>query len=191
MSFFKKITFTLAFVAGFLSPGLALADSYGIDAAATAAKLPKQVAGQSSVTGVVGSVVAVGLSMISIVFFILILYAGFTWMIARGNAEAVEKSKGIIEGAVIGLIIVMAAYAITRFVFSSLDSGAPEAAPATAATDAPEPIGAGGVEQCCITFSGGEIESCTVITESQCRTRIGTGSGTWFAQPCSDYVCPN
>jgi hypothetical protein len=132
MSFFKKITLTLAFVAGFLSPAMALADSYGIDAAATAAKLPKQVAGQSTVTGVVGSVVSVALSMISIVFFILILYAGFNWMIARGNTEAVEKSKGIIEGAVIGLIIVMAAYAITRFVFSSLDSGAPEAAAPTA-----------------------------------------------------------
>lgn len=188
MPFFKKITFTLAFVAGFLSPGLALADSYGIDAAATAAKLPKQVAGQSSVTGVVGSVVAVGLSMISIVFFILILYAGFNWMIARGNTEAVEKSKGIIEGAVIGLIIVMAAYAITRFVFSSLDSGTPEAAPAAATTAGTET--AGEPAQCCITFSGGDIASCTAVTESQCRATIGTGSGTWFAKPCSDYVCP-
>ncbi len=187
MSFFKKITLTLAFVAGFLSPAMALADSYGIDAAATAAKLPKQVAGQSTVTGVVGSVVSVALSMISIVFFILILYAGFNWMIARGNTEAVEKSKGIIEGAVIGLIIVMAAYAITRFVFSSLDSGAPEAAAPTASSPASatqEPA------QCCITYSGGEIGSCTAVPRDQCAA-AGTSAGVWFAQPCSDYVCPN
>ena len=37
-------------------------------------------------------------------------------MMARGNTQEVEKAKELIYAAVIGLIIVLAAYAITAFV---------------------------------------------------------------------------
>ena len=37
-------------------------------------------------------------------------------MIARGNEQQVEKAKSIIINAIIGLVIVMAAYAITALV---------------------------------------------------------------------------
>lgn len=125
MQFFSKIILSLTiFTAVFTTAAPVFADQYGLDQAAGQAGLKgKGVAGGTSVESVVGNVVSIALSMIGIVFFLLILYAGFNWMIARGNAEAVDKSKAIIEGAVIGLIIVMAAYAITNFVFTSLDKG--------------------------------------------------------------------
>lgn len=125
MKIFSKIILSLTiFTAVFTTVAPVFADSYGLDQAAGQAGLKKSVAGGTSVESVVGNIVSVALSMIGIVFFLLIVYAGFNWMIARGNAEAVDKSKSIIEGAVIGLIIVMAAYAITNFVFTSLDKGA-------------------------------------------------------------------
>lgn len=124
MGFFSKIILSFTILtAAFMTAAPAFADSYGLDKAAGQAGLKQGIAGGTSVESVVGSVVSVALSMIGIIFFLLILYAGFNWMIARGNTEAVEKSKSIIEGAVIGLIIVMAAYAITNFVFKSLDQG--------------------------------------------------------------------
>ena len=43
------------------------------------------------------------------------MYAGFLWMTASGNSEQVEKATGILKMAIIGLIIVMAAYSITYF----------------------------------------------------------------------------
>ena len=52
----------------------------------------------------------------------LIVYAGFLWMNARGNEQQVEKAKSILTQAVIGLIIVLASYSIAGFVVRSLVS---------------------------------------------------------------------
>ncbi|MFA4941180.1 MAG: hypothetical protein WC582_01100 [Patescibacteria group bacterium] len=71
---------------------------------------------QTDVPTIVGSIIGAGLSFIGILFFILVIYGGFLWMTARGNEEQVNKAIGIITQAAIGLIIVAAAYLITRFV---------------------------------------------------------------------------
>lgn len=119
----KKFSATLLFSLSLLFFPLvtpAIAEDYGLNAARVKAGLPTSVAGSSSLPGIVGKVIAAGLSLLGIAFFLLVLYAGFIWMKARGNSEEVEKAKGIIEGAVIGLILVTAAYAISNFVFASL-----------------------------------------------------------------------
>lgn len=53
------------------------------------------------------------LALLSVVF---IIYGGFTWVTAGGNEEKVEKAKKIIGAAVIGLIVVLLAWAIVIFV---------------------------------------------------------------------------
>lgn len=50
----------------------------------------------------------------------LIIYAGFMWAFAAGNAEKVKKAQQIIIGGVLGLIIIFSAYAIANFVLSAL-----------------------------------------------------------------------
>lgn len=133
MTFLYKIITTLSFAALLIAPMVVKAESddFGYKAAAPQA-LKSGVAGGRDVPTIVGNLINAALSMIGIVFFLIIVYAGFNWMIARGNAEAVDKSKSMIEGAVIGLIIVVSAYAITTFVFDSLDKGATPAAPVAA-----------------------------------------------------------
>jgi hypothetical protein len=54
------------------------------------------------------------------VFFGLTVYSGFRWMLARGNDEFVQKAKDTLQGAIIGLVIVSLAYALTKFIFSRL-----------------------------------------------------------------------
>ena len=49
---------------------------------------------------------------ISIVF---IVYAGLLFVTASGNAEQVEKARGIILYAIIGIIVAILAYAIRGF----------------------------------------------------------------------------
>lgn len=71
-----------------------------------------------------GNVIGTALSMIGVLFFILMIYGGFTWMTARGNEQQTEKAKTTITAAVIGMIIVLASYAITRFVFQAVSGGA-------------------------------------------------------------------
>ena len=72
---------------------------------------------------VVAKILAQGISLVGIIFFGLILWAGFLWMTAMGNEQQVDEAKNIILAAVIGLIIVAAAYAITKFVGGTLLNG--------------------------------------------------------------------
>ena len=104
----------------------ARADNYGLDKTVeqTGGLLPKNIAGKSSPAEVVGTIVSVALSFIGIVFFLLVLYAGFTWMTAMGNSEKVTNAKEMLEAAAIGLLLVLASYAIARFVFTNLGGGA-------------------------------------------------------------------
>ncbi len=75
-------------------------------------------------TVVVGKIIQTFLSFLGVIFFGLMLYGGYCWMLARGNEQDVEKAKNIITNAIIGLVIVLAAYAITAFVGAWLVKGA-------------------------------------------------------------------
>jgi len=57
------------------------------------------------------------LTLLGIVFVVLTLYAGFLWMTAGGAEENIEKAKGILTAAVIGLAIILLSYSIMLFVF--------------------------------------------------------------------------
>ncbi|MDD2354195.1 MAG: hypothetical protein PHH52_00250 [Patescibacteria group bacterium] len=72
----------------------------------------------------IGQIAARGIQVIlgflAIIFLGLTLVSGFKWMTAGGNEEVVKKAQGTIKNAIIGLIIVLAAYTITYFVFDAL-----------------------------------------------------------------------
>jgi len=55
------------------------------------------------------------LSFLGIVFFILLLYSGYLWMMAKGEEEQVNKAKQIIKQIIIGLLIIILARVITEF----------------------------------------------------------------------------
>lgn len=72
---------------------------------------------------IIGAVVKAFLSIIGVIFLILMIYAGYNWMTAHGDEQKVTKSKETITAAIIGLVIVIGAYAITFFVISKLTTG--------------------------------------------------------------------
>jgi len=76
-----------------------------------------------TVGSVVASVVRGFLALLGVIFVILVLLAGYNWMSANGDEEKITKAKDTLRAAVIGLIIIAAAYSITYFVFESLPSG--------------------------------------------------------------------
>lgn len=173
----RILTMVSAIILGglFLLPAMTLADEYGISATKDAVNsdkdkgqlLPDTVAGGKTVPEVIGKVVGVGLSLVGLVFFGLTLYAGFRWMIAMGNTEDVEKAKETLIAAVIGLIIVLAAYAITSFVFSNLGS-------TTQSEPAPQPLGpplpscANDLKGACATLSDDPgIDTCSPPTPNE------------------------
>lgn len=80
--------------------------------------------------GVISTVVGAILGVLGTVFFVLMVYAGTKWMLARGDEGEIEKAKEIIKAAVIGLVVTLAAYAITYFVGTRLvESTSEPAAP--------------------------------------------------------------
>lgn len=79
---------------------------------------PYQNVGSTGISIIVGTVIQALLGIIGVVFLVLMLYAGFNWMIARGEEEKVEKAKDTITRALIGLIIVVGAYAIWAYIFA-------------------------------------------------------------------------
>ncbi|MBT4153152.1 MAG: hypothetical protein HOE53_00720 [Candidatus Magasanikbacteria bacterium] len=66
------------------------------------------------------SIINVALGLLGIIFVSLIIKAGFQWMTSQGNSEAIDKAKGTIQAAAIGLGVVLAAFAITQFVSGAL-----------------------------------------------------------------------
>lgn len=69
----------------------------------------------------IGNAISILLSMIGLLFLLLTIYAGFLWMTARGNDEQVGKAQKIMSGALIGLVLVIGAYAITLLVGSAFN----------------------------------------------------------------------
>lgn len=69
---------------------------------------------------IVANIIQVALSFLAIIFLALAITAGFKWMTAGGNDDQIKKSQATLKNAIIGLIIVLAAYAIVYFIFNSL-----------------------------------------------------------------------
>lgn len=63
-------------------------------------------------------IIQVILSLLGTGFLVLLLYAGWLWLTARGNEEQITKAKQIIMQAVIGFIIIFISLAAARLVYS-------------------------------------------------------------------------
>lgn len=74
--------------------------------------------GPGGVYAVVGTAINALLSLIGVAFLLLIVYGGVVLFQARGEESEVKKAQKIIEQGVIGLVIVLGAYAITKFVLN-------------------------------------------------------------------------
>lgn len=68
----------------------------------------------------VGEYINIFLGLLGIILVILLVYGGYLWMTSMGSQEKTTKAKTLITDAVIGLIIVLAAYAISNFVITQL-----------------------------------------------------------------------
>ena len=68
----------------------------------------------------IGRIIGFFLSFLGILAVILFLYAGFLWMTAGGDSGKVDKAKSYMKNAVIGIVIILAAYIITDFVIREI-----------------------------------------------------------------------
>ncbi|MFA6918949.1 MAG: hypothetical protein WC244_02440, partial [Patescibacteria group bacterium] len=75
----------------------------------------------TSLPTLLGNIVRVLLSLLGVAAVLIMLYAGFIWMTAGGDPGKVDKAKRIMVGGVIGLIIIVASFAIASFVMNAIN----------------------------------------------------------------------
>lgn len=98
----------------------AKANNWGLDVTVDEAKKGQAVPNVGkSIPVLIGSFIKVVLSIVGTLFFLLMVYAGFLWMTARGETEKVQTAQRIMTSAIVGVLIISASYAIVRFVLTT------------------------------------------------------------------------
>ena len=69
-----------------------------------------------SVAAFVTNIIRLIIIIAFVVAFVFLLIGGIRWIIAGGETKAVEGARNMVTGALVGLIIVLAAFAIIRLI---------------------------------------------------------------------------
>ena len=69
---------------------------------------------------VIGRVVKIVISFLGLIAAVIIIIGGFQWMTSGGNEEKIAGAKKLMINGLIGMVLVILAYAIASFVISSL-----------------------------------------------------------------------
>lgn len=115
--FIRRAIAGLLLLSAFLVLPLSVsAADYGLKAIASKAYGEEIQKGLSDdPVAIAGAVAGVALSVLGVVFLILIVLAGIKWMMAQGNQDKTVEAKNAIIHALIGLVIVVAAYSIVQY----------------------------------------------------------------------------
>ena len=111
----KKIFLLFLIISFIVLPFLSLAVDTGLNTTAGEAKLI-----ETDIAVFAGNIIRALLGLLGVLILIFILYGGYLWLASGGNEQMVKKAKDILTSAFIGLIIVLAAMAITTFIMQGI-----------------------------------------------------------------------
>lgn len=77
----------------------------------------------TSLENTIATTLKIVLSTLGTIFIVMMFVAGNDWMQAAGNEEKVKKAKARIQSLIVGLVIILLAYALASG-FSKLVAGA-------------------------------------------------------------------
>lgn len=98
-----------------------LQSSFGLMLTDTAKNAGYSISGESDLASQAAGVISIILTLLGTIFLAMIIYSGIRWMTAGGNEQSIDKAKGTIRQAIIGLIIVVGAYALSYFFLKVLN----------------------------------------------------------------------
>ena len=116
------ISFVFVFMAFFAAGNHVLAQSEGLNSAMSGLGETAGTTFKKDVTvnSLVGTIITAVLSILGVIFLVIMIYGGFLWMTARGDESQVTKAKDLMQAAIIGVAVVLAAYAISIYVILKL-----------------------------------------------------------------------
>ncbi|MBU1348625.1 pilin [Patescibacteria group bacterium] len=83
--------------------------------------------GETNLPLLIGNLIGGLMSLIGAILFVYLLYGGFRWMTAGGDEKKVKEATDVIKNAIIGLLIIVLAYAIATFVITEVGKAASSA----------------------------------------------------------------
>lgn len=98
-------------------------DSTGLTNTANSAGFDTQA--PPNLAALIGNIIQAVLAIIGVVLLIIIIYGGFLYMTSGGSPDQATKGKNWIINGIIGVIIIVLAYAISSYVID-LIAGAME-----------------------------------------------------------------
>ncbi|MFA6429252.1 MAG: pilin [Patescibacteria group bacterium] len=72
--------------------------------------------GETDLPTIIGRVIYVALGFVGVLLLLILLYAGYLWMTAGGDATKVEKAQAWIRNGIIGLVLIASSFAITSYI---------------------------------------------------------------------------
>jgi hypothetical protein len=90
----------------------------------SATSLSNPLGSTNTVPKLIGNIINGALGVVGSLALLMFIYGGFTWMLAAGNEQAVEKGKNILMWAAIGLVVIFASYSLVSFVINNLTGAA-------------------------------------------------------------------
>ena len=104
-----------------LAAGGLTAEDLGVNAIGDEIKL-----GSGDVRQTAARIINVALGFLGILSVIIVLLGGFKYMLSGGSTEKTDEARKLIVSGIIGLAIILSAWAITSFVISRLISATQE-----------------------------------------------------------------
>lgn len=117
---FIMALFVLTSVFAFSLPAFALPDVWGNDDPAGNNFSNTTGLGNADLRTSIAKTIQLVISFLGIVAVVIILIGGFKWMTAGGSEDKVAEAKKLIIAGIIGLVIILFAFAIATFVLNSL-----------------------------------------------------------------------
>lgn len=168
----------------------ALADSgvRGVlDRTAPAAGLRNACGSASCIPTIVGGLITLVLGLLGVALIAYVVYAGYLWMTAAGEAKQVEEAQTVLRNAVMGIVVIGFSYTLTgvglRFIQEAFNSSAPEfASPAAVISSgsACTPVTAGYSCVDTVSWTGPQVRDNCDVTPGRCP---GTADDTYCCRP--------
>lgn len=102
-------------MATFAQPGTLTTDDLGVGAIEDDISL-----GGGDVRQTAARLINVALGFLGIIAVVIVLIGGFKYMVSGGNEDKTAEARRLIVSGIIGLAIILSAWAITSFVLSRL-----------------------------------------------------------------------
>jgi len=76
--------------------------------------------GVTDIPSMVGKIVSVALQFVSLLFLIIIVYAGIRWMTANGDPGKVKEARSWMIHAAIGLLVTLMSYQVVAYIIDKI-----------------------------------------------------------------------